>query len=267
MNYAAAASSRGNRGGGGRGNASKRGCRSGGTAPNQGGTNRSNNPRRPHPAPNTVHASGKEQWNPPQSLIDTLTGTKPIQDLSTCYYCCLPAHTTSECGRRRKNLANGIDWPFHPDRGQLQEGQYNHRIAQRMVKQGKAQNVAQALAQVEQSEQARITQAKAPTNQFTSASAASTSHPNNTIVREGTPYAQFQFQQQQFPTNQATSYAQRTYNPHYYTAPANAAATHQWSHFWGLIPIFYQRHQRSQICEQSVHSNGQMKLQKLQQRS
>ena len=121
-------------------------------------------------------------------------------------------------------MADGIDRLFHPDRGHLRGGWYIHRVAQKLVKQCKAQNAAQALAQAEQNEQARIAQAKAAANQSTSTSAASTSNPNNIIVREGTPYAQLQFQQQQIPTNQATSYAQGTYNPHYYTAPANAAA-------------------------------------------
>ena len=46
MNFSATALSRGNRGGGKRGNASNRGSRDGGTRPGQGGTKRSNNPRR-----------------------------------------------------------------------------------------------------------------------------------------------------------------------------------------------------------------------------
>ena len=224
MENSATASSRGNRGWGNRGNTSNRDGRGGGTGLVQGGTKRSNNPGRQKPPPKPIHAFVKEQWNPPQKVFDTWIGTKPVPDKPIHYYCCLPNHTTSEFGIRRKDLADGIDRPYHPDRGHLQGGQYNHRVAQRLVKQGKAQNAAQALAQLEQNEQARITQAKAAANQSPSASAASTSNPNNTIAREGTPYAQLQFQQQQFPTNQATSYAQGNYNPHYYTAPANAAA-------------------------------------------
>ena len=216
MENSAAASARGNRGGGTRGSPSNKGGRGGGAGQGQSGSTKSD---RQKPPPNTLHKNGKETWDPQQKLIDTWTGTKPVIGKAICYYCALPNHCTSECGRRRRDLADGIDRPFHPDRGHLRGARFNHRVAQRMVKQGKAQNVAQAVAQVEQREQARINQAKAAAHQSTSAAAVSISNTPTYPVREGgTPYANLQF-----PTNQAPSYNQGSYNAHYSTAPANAA--------------------------------------------
>ena len=213
-NSSAAASSRG-RGGANRGSPSTRGGRGGG---GQGGSNRSTSERQ-KPPPNPIHKNGKESWDPPPSLIATWTGTKPVTGKVICYYCALPAHTTSECGRRRKDLADNIDRPFHPDRGHLRGARFNHRVAQRMVKQGKAQNAADAMVQVEQTEQARLNQARAAARH--SNSAAATSSAPAPPREGGTPYAQLQFPQ--FQTQQAQSYNQGAYNAHYSTAPANAA--------------------------------------------
>ena len=149
MENSAAAASRGNRGSGTRGTSSNRGGGGGGAGQNQGGANQSNNSERQKPPPNPIHKAGREAWDPQQKIMDTWTGTKPVPGKAICYYCALPGHTTSECGRRRKDLTDGIDRPFHPDRGHLRGGRYNHLVAQRMVKQGKAQNVAQAMAQIE----------------------------------------------------------------------------------------------------------------------
>ena len=213
-NSSAAASSRG-RGGANRGSPSTRGGRGGG---GQGGANKSNSERQ-KPPPNPIHKNGKESWDPPQSLIATWTGTKPVTGKVICYYCALPAHTTSECGRRRKDLADNIDRPFHPDRGHLRGARFIHRVAQRMVKQGKAQNAADAMLQVEQTEQARLNQARAAARH--SSSTAATSSAPAPPREGGTPYAQLQFPQ--FPTQHAQSYNQGSYNAHYSTAPANAA--------------------------------------------
>ena len=141
-----------------------------------------------------------------------------------CYYCTLPNHTTAQCGRRRKDLENGIDRPFYPDRGQLQGGQYNHRVAQKLVKQGKAQNAAEALAQVERNEQARINPAKSAPTLALSASSATNSAPAHFPPRVSMPnYAQCQFPQQQFSKNNAPSHNQGNYNVHYYINPTSAA--------------------------------------------
>ena len=227
MENSSAAASRGNMGGDTRGNASNRGGRGGGAGQNQGGSNQSSNSERQKPPPNTIHKAKKETWDPQQKVIDTWIGTKPATGKAICYYCALPNHSTSECGRRRQDLSDGIDRPFHPDRGHLRGGRYNLRVAQRMVKQGKAQNTAQALSQVKQNEQARMKKARAQAYQSTSAATTTTTDPPNVpSTGRGTPYAQLSFQHpQQFPTNQATSYNQGSYQAHYSTAPANAATT------------------------------------------
>ena len=94
MENSSSASTSGNKGGGNRGAPSNKGGRGGGTGPRQGGANRSSNPGRQKPLPNRIHNSGKEEWHPPQSLIATWTGTKPVPDMLICYYCALPNHTT-----------------------------------------------------------------------------------------------------------------------------------------------------------------------------
>ena len=227
MENSAAAASRGNRGGSNRGNSSNRGGRGGGAGQNQSGSNQSSNSQRQKPQPNPIHKAGRETWEPPQKTMDTWTGTKPDPGQAVCYYCALPSHCTSECNRRRQDLSEGMDRPFHPDRGHLRGGRYNLRRAQRMVKQGKAQTTAQALTQVQQAEQARINKAKAQAHQSTSAATTTTTnHPNASSTGRGTPYAQLDFQHpQQFPTSQAPSYNQGSYQAHYSTAPANAATT------------------------------------------
>ena len=209
-------------------------CRAG-AGTGQGGTSRSNNQsqnnsecqRPPH---NPIHASSKEEWNPPQDLIATWTGTKPAENKPICYYCALPNHTTSECVRRRQDLKDNIDRPYHPDRGHLGGCRYSHRIAQKLLRSCKGQNAAQAMAQVERAKQAMINKAKIASTMASSASSAPTSVPVQLPPRVNTP----QYANIQFPTYNAPSHNQGGYNTHYFTN-ANAAVIAPLQQ-----PMFYQ---------------------------
>ena len=88
-------------------------------------------------------------------------------------------------GRRRKDLQEGTDRPYHPDRGHLRGGKYTHRVAKRMlkkegyqgtpseVKYSKDLKVKEALATAEALENHRIANAR---QQNQSAARAMTVH-------------------------------------------------------------------------------------------
>ena len=80
-------------------------------------------------------------------------------------------------GRRRNDLKDGTDRPYHPDRGHLRGGSYTLRVAKRMLKkegyQGTSSEVKEAVATAEAFENHRIANAR---QQNQSAARAMTVH-------------------------------------------------------------------------------------------